>query len=129
MKHLLLVYITARDREQARKIAKTLVCEKLAACANIIPAINSIYFWEGSLCDDTETALIVKTRSNLMDKLVKRAKTLHSYTVPCIVALPIAGGNPAFLDWITKETKKTHLKKPRPNGRKKQAAGAGLTGR
>lgn len=111
MKPLLLVYITARDLDQARLIARTLVTEKLAACANIIPAVNSLYFWEGTLCDDSEAAIVCKTRQELLDRLVKRTKALHTYAVPCIVALPIVGGNSAFLDWVRGETKKAPEKR------------------
>jgi periplasmic divalent cation tolerance protein len=100
----LLVYITARDKKQAKGIGRTLVKERLAACANIFDGVNSLYFWEGRLCDDREAVLIVKTRDTLLNRLVKRVKTLHSYSVPCIVALPITGGNKDFLSWVKKET-------------------------
>jgi|WetSurMetagenome_2_1015567.scaffolds.fasta_scaffold100231_3 periplasmic divalent cation tolerance protein len=103
---LILVYITVKDKNQARAIGKALVREKYAACANIIDRINSFYFWEGSLCDDNEAALIVKTRKSLLDRLIKRVKELHTYSVPCIVALPIVGGNPDFLKWVQKETER-----------------------
>ena len=100
----LMVYITARNKKQAQKIGRALVTERLAACANIFDAIDSLYFWEGRLCDGRETVLIVKTRNTLLNRLVKRVKTLHSYSVPCIVALPIVGGNKEFLSWVKKET-------------------------
>ncbi|MCU0608396.1 MAG: divalent-cation tolerance protein CutA [Chitinispirillaceae bacterium] len=104
---LLLVYITAQDKKQARMIGKTLVAEKLAACANIIENMNSFYFWEGKLCDDKEAVLICKTRATLLPALIRRVKKLHPYKVPCIVALPIVGGNRDFLTWVGKETGKT----------------------
>ena len=100
----LFVYITAKDRQQARAIGKTIVTEKLAACVNIIDGMNSIYFWEGKLCDDTEAVLIAKTRDTMLDRLTKRVKELHSYSVPCIVALPIVGGNREYLGWLRNET-------------------------
>ena len=111
---LIMAYITARDTRQARTIGKALVREGLAACANILSSMNSFYFWEGRLCDERETVLIVKTRAALLERLVKRVKTLHSYSVPCIVAWPIAGGNRDFLSWVGKETAagKTRLKMP-----------------
>lgn len=100
----LLVYITARDKKQAMTLGRTLVEERLAACANISGRIDSFYFWEGRLCREHEAALIVKTSHELLNRLVKRVKTLHSYSVPCIVALPIIGGNKNFLAWVKKET-------------------------
>ena len=100
----LLIYITARDKKQAKAIGRTLVEERLAACANISGRIDSFYFWEGRLCSDHEAALIVKTTHGLLSRLVKRVKALHSYSVPCIVALPIIGGNNDFLTWVKKET-------------------------
>ena len=101
---IILVYITVKDKNQARAIGRTLVREKYAACANIIDRITSLYFWEGNLCNDTEAALIIKTRKSLLDRVIKRVKQLHSYSVPCIVALPIIGGNPDFLKWVRQET-------------------------
>jgi periplasmic divalent cation tolerance protein len=98
------VYITAKDMAQARAIGISLVTEKLAACVNIFESINSLYFWKGKLCDDREAVLIAKTRDTLLEGLVTRVKELHSYEIPCIVALPIVGGNKTFLDWIGKET-------------------------
>lgn len=98
------VYITARDTKQARTIGKALLTERLAACVNIFSGMNSLYFWEGRLCDGREAALIVKTRAALLGRLVKRTKELHSYAVPCIVAWPITGGNSDFLRWVEKET-------------------------
>ena len=100
----LMVYITARDVKQARRIAESLVTGRLAACANIFSGMRSLYFWEGRLRDDREAVLIVKTRAALLGRLVKRVKTLHSYSVPCIVAWPITGGNSDFISWVGKET-------------------------
>jgi len=101
---LIIVYITARDVKQARRIGKALLAERLAACANIFGGMNSLYFWEGRLRDDREAALIVKTRAALLSRLIKRVKALHSYSVPCIVSWPVAGGSRDFLDWVEKET-------------------------
>lgn len=103
----LLVYITAKDKKQARRIGKTIITEKLVACVNIIDGVNSLYFWEGKLCDDTEAVLVAKTADTSLDRLVERIKELHSYSVPCVVALPITGGNGDFLEWIKRETAPT----------------------
>jgi len=99
-----MVYITARDKKQARTIGKVLVAERLAACANIFSGMNSLYFWKGRFCDDREAVLIVKTVDTLLNRLVKRVKSLHSYSVPCIVALPLVGGSRDFLSWVKQET-------------------------
>jgi periplasmic divalent cation tolerance protein len=77
----------------------------LAACANVLPGVTSVFRWQGEVQEDGETALILKTRSELVEPLTKRVKELHSYDCPCVVALPIAGGNPDFLQWIADETR------------------------
>ncbi len=99
-----LVYITAADRAQALAIGRALVEARLAACANILPGITSIYRWEGAVQQDDEVALVAKTRSDLVEALVAKVRELHTYSCPCIVALPIVAGNPAFLEWIAAET-------------------------
>jgi periplasmic divalent cation tolerance protein len=100
----LFIYMTAKDRKQARAIGRALVEERLAACVNILDGMNSFYFWEGNLCDERETVIIAKTTDARLPRLVERVKRLHSYRVPCIAALPIAGGNRDFLQWIALET-------------------------
>ena len=99
------VYITTKDKGQARKIARALLKEKLAACCNIIPQMNSLYRWQGRLQDDKECVLIAKTRSALAKKLIAKVKALHTYSVPCVVCLEITAGNPDYLNWLGKETK------------------------
>lgn len=99
-----LLYMTAGSAEEARRIGAALVDERLAACANVIDGMTSIYRWEGAVRNDSEAVLIAKTRRDLVDDVVTRVKALHSYTCPCVVALPVVGGNPAFLDWIGQET-------------------------
>ena len=98
------LYLTAAGREEAETIARTLVEERLAACANILGEVASIYWWEGAVQSETETAFTVKTRASLVDRVVARVKEMHSYSCPCVVALPIEGGNPEYLDWIEAET-------------------------
>ena len=102
--HYYLIYITTKDEDEAKKIGKTLVEEKLAACVNTHP-IKSIYRWEGEIQEEGEVAMLVKTKAQLADKVIARVKELHSYEVPCIVSLPIEKGNPDFLEWIKKSTK------------------------
>ncbi len=99
-----LVYMTAGTADEARRIGAALVDEGLCACANVIDGMTSIYRWEGRVQNDTEAVLIAKTREALVDALTERVKALHSYEVPCVVAIPITGGNAEFLDWIGAET-------------------------
>jgi len=94
------VYITAGSKDEARRIAKTLVEEKLAACANIFEHINSFYFWDGALQDDQEVAIIAKTIATKLVALTARVKDLHSYDCPCIVNWPLSGGFGPFLEWV-----------------------------
>ena len=98
------IYITTKDEEEARRIGKALVEEKLAACVNINP-IKSIYRWEGQIQEEGEVAMFVKTRAELADEIIRRVKELHSYEVPCIVSYPIAKGYPDFLKWVEESTK------------------------
>jgi len=100
----IVIYVTAPSHEEGKKIASALVEEKLAACVNIIPSINSIYKWEGKICDDTEVLLIIKSRKEIFPQLEVRVKSLHSYKVPEIIALPIVAGSKEYLSWLRDET-------------------------
>lgn len=100
-----IVYITTASKDEALTLGRALVEERLAACANVIPGLTSIYRWEGKITEDDETCLLIKTHSERIADVVARVKELHSYDCPCVVSLPIADGNPEFLDWILKETK------------------------
>lgn len=100
-----LIYVTAPTHDEALALAQALVGERLAACANVLGAITSVYWWDGKLNQDAEVALVLKTRAELVEALTARVRELHSYDCPCVVALPIDGGNPAFLSWIVAETK------------------------
>lgn len=104
MDQLIVTLVTASSEEEALTIARALVEERLAACANIIPAIRSIYRWEGKICDEPECYLIIKTRESLFSALQERIQTLHTYDVPEIIALPIVEGSKAYFDWIREET-------------------------
>lgn len=99
-----LVYITAKDEEEANRIGQALVGEKLAACVNIHP-IRSIFRWQGEISQEDEVAILAKTRAELVDEVMNRVKELHSYEVPCIIVLPLEKGNPDFLEWISQSTK------------------------
>ena len=99
-----LIYITAGTRDEAVTIGRTLVESRLVACANVLAGTASIYWWEGTVTEDDEVSLLVKTREELVGKVVEKVKEIHSYECPCVVSFPISGGNPEFLDWIDAET-------------------------
>jgi periplasmic divalent cation tolerance protein len=99
------VYMTARDEAEALVIGRTLVEERLAACINILPAMTSVYWWEGELEQSSEAVLIAKTQQGLVPELIERVKRLHSYACPSIVAWPAHAGHQPYLDWIEKETR------------------------
>ena len=99
-----IIYSTTGSVEEARKIARILVEEKLVACVNIIPKIESIYRWQGNIEKDNECVLLAKTTDKNVDKAIQRIKKLHSYDVPDIVAIPITHGFKKYLDWVEDET-------------------------
>lgn len=98
-----IVYMTTGDLAEARRIGRTLVEERLAACVNIIDGMRAVYRWEGELQEGQEVVVIAKTVAAKVDALVARVKALHSYQCCCVLALPVAAGNPPFLDWIAAE--------------------------
>ncbi len=102
-----LLYVTCASEDEATKIGYALVEERLAACANVLGSMTSIFRWEGKVQKEKEVALILKTRSELVERATARIKALHGYTVPCVVALPIVAGNSDFLAWIDQETAQT----------------------
>jgi len=99
-----MIYVTAPNRDEALAIAKTVVGERLAACANVLEGVSSIYWWEGAMQEDRESVLILKTRRELVAQLTARIKTLHSYDCPCVIALKIDDGNADYLNWIINQT-------------------------
>ena len=101
---MIMIYATYASAEEAQKISKTLVEERLVACANIMPGHQSLYWWEGKVEEGQEVAVIYKTRAERFDEVKERILALHSYDVPCIVSWPIEQGHEAFLDWIGTET-------------------------
>jgi periplasmic divalent cation tolerance protein len=100
----LFVYVTAASHEEAVRIGRTVVEERLAACANIFDGMQSIYRWHGAVHEAAETVLIIKTRRDRLDALTARVKALHSYEVPCIAAFAVEPGNAAYFDWIVAES-------------------------
>ncbi|MDH4121379.1 MAG: divalent-cation tolerance protein CutA [Deltaproteobacteria bacterium] len=104
MEKTFLVYVTASSHEEALVIARKVVEERLAACANLLGNMDSIYWWEDKVQQEKEVPMIMKTSGDRLDALIGRIKELHSYSCPCVVAVPILGGNPDFMAWIRKET-------------------------
>lgn len=99
-----LVYVTTASKKEAENISRTLVEEKLIACANIFP-IRSIYLWKEKVQNEEEVAMFIKTKAKLVDEVIKKVKELHSYEVPCIISLIVEKGYIEFLKWIDESTK------------------------
>ncbi len=100
MSKVIFVYITAKNKSEAKRIGISLVKENLCACVNIFPQMESIYKWENKINRHKEVVLIAKTVKTKFSKLSKRVKELHSYACPCIVAIPIADGNSEYVKWL-----------------------------
>ena len=103
--------MTVGSLEEAKNIGQKLVEQNLAACVNLLENMTSIYKWENKLEECQEVVMIAKTRKTLIPKLIKTVNSLHSYDCPCILELPIQGGDPEFLSWIETETEVTEGKK------------------
>jgi len=101
----IVVFVTCGSEEEALKIANALVEAHLAACVNLIAPVRSIYRWEGKIWDEKEWLLIIKTQKQRFEALEKRVRSLHSYSVPEIISLPITEGSSAYLNWIKENTK------------------------
>ena len=95
-----LILVTAKDIKEARKIAKALVSNKLAACVSIVGKIESIFWWKGKIDSSSETLLIIKSKEIKLPKIIKLVKSLHSYDLPEIITLPISSGLKPYLNWI-----------------------------
>ena len=98
------ILCTAPDAASAKRVASALVEERLAACVNLLPAVTSIFRWEGKVQREAEVLLIIKTRRASFDAVAARVKALHPYTVPELIALPIDAGTPDYLAWLTENT-------------------------
>jgi periplasmic divalent cation tolerance protein len=99
----IVVFITANGMEEAQKIAQSLLKGRRAACVNIIPEVDSRFWWKDRLDSASESLLVIKTRASLLPEIVESVRKMHSNTVPEIIALPIIGGNQDYLDWIDNE--------------------------
>lgn len=121
----IVVLVNAASEEQAGLIAHALVGERLAACANIVSPIRSIYRWKDEVQVDTEHLMIIKTRADLVSKIEARVKELHSYEVPEVIAIPIAGGAKSYLDWLLAST----MSAPRVQGKARRKTSTGRRGK
>jgi periplasmic divalent cation tolerance protein len=99
------IFITTANEKEAERIAGELVKSKLAACVNVIENIRSLFWWQGKVDSAKELLLIVKTKKTLIPKLIEKVKSLHSYEVPEIIALPVIGGYKKYLEWINESTR------------------------
>lgn len=99
-----MVLVTAKDKTEAGRIGEELISRKLAACVNIVSPVTSLFRWDNKLDRADEVLLIIKTRKALFKRLEKAVKSLHSYEVPEIIALPIIAGSKPYLDWIKSST-------------------------
>ena len=104
MTDAMLVLTTLPDSDAAAEMAKKVVGERLAACANILPALRSIYRWQGKLQDENEVLVLLKTQRTHLARLTARILELHPYEVPEVLAIPVEQGHAAYLDWIARET-------------------------
>lgn len=96
----MIAYITCSSEDEALRIGRALVEERLAACVNLIPGMRSLYRWQGAIEEAREVVLLAKTTSRCAKALTARVMALHSYACPCVVLLPISGGNDAYLAWL-----------------------------
>ena len=96
----MIVIMTAPNKEEAAKLVRTLLEERLIACANILDPVSSLFWWKGKIEEENEVLVLMKSNEPLFKKLSKRVTELHSYDVPEILALPIVEGSPAYLDWM-----------------------------
>jgi periplasmic divalent cation tolerance protein len=102
---VLVILVTTANQEEAVRIGKEMVNAKLAACANIIPGIQSIYRWDGKVVQEQEVLLILKSIKRRYRALEKAIKTMHSYEIPEIIALPVKEGLDRYIGWVSRETR------------------------
>ena len=99
----IVILVTSDNKEEAGKIADMLVSHRIAACVNIVPEVNSTFWWQGQTDTARELLLIIKSKASLLSQITELIKEVHSYEVPEVIALPIVGGNDDYLDWIDNE--------------------------
>lgn len=99
------LYITTKDFSEARVLAQKALEERVVACANIFTTVESMYWWQGSIQNSSECVLLLKTRADKVDEAMAVIKHWHSYSVPCIVTIPIEKGDEPYLNWLRGEVK------------------------
>lgn len=99
------IFITTANKKEAGKISSVLVGKRLAACVNILNTCDSIFRWKGKVDKQKEYLLMVKSKKSLLPELIRLVKSMHSYKVPEIIAVPIIGGNKDYLDWLDESTR------------------------
>jgi periplasmic divalent cation tolerance protein len=104
---IVIVFCTVPDAEVGRRIAAQLVEYRLAACVNLLPGIESVYRWEGEVQSDSEVLLLIKARASDYPEMEAAILALHPYELPEIIAVPLSGGLPAYLDWVAKHDEAT----------------------
>ena len=97
---VLIALCTCPDAEVAGRIAPALVSEGLAACVNAVPGVTSFYLWEGAIQTDSEVQLLIKTTAARFPALIDRVRKLHPYELPEVIAVPVIGGLPDYLQWV-----------------------------
>jgi periplasmic divalent cation tolerance protein len=103
---LVVIFVTVSNDEEARKISGLLLERRKVACVNIVSGVNSTFWWQGNIDAEQENLLIIKTKSSVLPEIVNLIKSVHSYEVPEIIAMPIIGGNEDYLKWIDTEVSK-----------------------
>jgi periplasmic divalent cation tolerance protein len=98
------IYVTAPTLTEAESVSKALLEDRLIACANLVEKIHSHYRWKGKLYSEREVLIIMKSQKKHLQSIINRVKELHSYEVPEIIALPIIGGSPEYLKWLSEAT-------------------------
>ena len=109
MDDAIVVFTTCGSAEEAERVARALVDRRVAACANILPGVRSIYRWKGSIEDASEWMVLIKTRRKLFDDLVRELRAVHSYEVPEVIAVPVVAGASDYPSWVAAETSPERL--------------------
>ena len=95
-----IVFMTAGSREEAVKIVRVLLKEKLIACGNVVDSVSSFFWWHGKIEEEKEVLVVMKSSEKLFKRLSERVKELHSYDVPEVLAVPVVDSSPLYLDWL-----------------------------
>ncbi len=103
MDDLSICLVTAPSLEEARSLARSLLEDRLVACVNLVPSVQSLYWWEGRIDESQEVLLVLKTRTERVPDLAASVRAQHSYSVPEVVSWPLGPGNPDYLGWVSAE--------------------------